>query len=177
MPKKERTIKCKTCDYIRSHPENSVNADLLKGVPYSTISYKTGLGIFTLKKHFEEQHMMAQFLPRARAMKVGREQLELLKCQKEVYDLSIKAARIAIGDEPSDLVKPDLRSFGSCLSGAAKIVEVLAKIAPNDQSETESDGFIEAVKANANNDWKETRALQVASIEPETEDGSELVDD
>ena len=129
MPKK-RTIKCKTCDYIRSHPGNSVNADLLKGVPYREISYKTGLGIFTLKKHFDEQHMMARFLPRSRAMKVGREQLELLKCQKEVYDLSIKAARIAIGDEPSEMVKPDLRSFGSCISGAAKIVEVLAKVEP-----------------------------------------------
>ena len=143
MPKKERTIKCKTCDYIKTKTENSVNADLLKGVPYSAISYKTGLGIFTLKKHFDEQHMMAQFLPRSRAMKVGREQLELLKCQKEVYDLSIKAARIAIGDEPSELVKPDLRSFGSCISGAAKIVEVLAKV--NDDKEDDAPGIDRAI--------------------------------
>ena len=176
MPKKDRTIKCKTCAYIRSHPENSVNADLLKGVPYSTISYKTGLGIFTLKKHFEEKHMMAQFLPRSRAMKVGREQLELLKCQKEVYDLSIKAARIAIGDEPSELVKPDLRSFGSCISGAAKIVEVLAKIAPNDQSETESDGFEEALKAKAKDVWKEARPVQVATTESEAMADDDLVE-
>ena len=120
--------------------------------------------------------MMAQFLPRSRAMKVGREQLELLKCQKEVYDLSIKAARIAIGDEPSELVKPDLRSFGSCLSGAAKIVEVLAKIAPNDQSETESDGFEEALKAKAKDVWKEARPVQVATTESEAMADNDVVE-
>ena len=76
-------------------------------------------------------------------MKVGREQLELLKCQKEVYDLSIKAARIAIGDEKSKLVKPDLRSFGSCISGAAKIVEVLAKV--NDDKEDDVPGIDRAI--------------------------------
>ena len=176
MQKKERTIKCKTCDYIRSHPGNSVNADLLKGVPYREISYKTGLGIFTLKKHFDEQHMMARFLPRSRAMKVGREQLELLKCQKEVYDKSMKAVGMALGeiDTPANA---NLSVFGQCIGPAAKIVEVLAKISPNDQSETESDGFEEALKAKAKDVWKEARPVQMAATEHETMADDDLVAD
>jgi hypothetical protein len=122
MPKKERTIKCKTCDYIRSHPENSVNADLLKGVPYSAISYKTGLGIFTLKKHFEEQHMMARFLPRSRAMKVGREQDSLLTKVNEIYedckDNAGKAKNAAATSR-------DYRDASGCWDAATRALSIL----------------------------------------------------
>jgi hypothetical protein len=122
MPKKERTRKCKTCAYIRSHPENSVNADLLKGVPYSTISYKTGLGIFTLKKHFEEQHMMARFLPRSQAMKVGREQDSLLSKVNEIYedckDNADKAKGVATTSR-------DFRDASGCWDAATRALSIL----------------------------------------------------
>jgi hypothetical protein len=76
--------------------------------------------------------MMAGFQKHAHLTTGAKEQLDLMKCAREIYDMSIRAAKIAIGDEKSknEEVKPDLRSFGSCISGAAKVVEVLAKSDP-----------------------------------------------
>jgi len=93
---------------------------------------RTGLGRGTLKRHRDEGHMMAGYLNKAHLTKGAKEQLDLMKCAREIYDMSIRAAKIAIGDKKSKNkeVKPDLRSFGSCISGAAKVVEVLAKSDP-----------------------------------------------
>ena len=44
-----------------------------------------------------------------------------------------------------------------------------------DETDTESDGYIEAVRATAKNDWKEARAVQVATTEPKAEMRDELV--
>jgi len=81
-----------------------------------------------MKKHLG--HIKNRQLAQAKRSRDAKEGLDLLKCQKEVYDLSIEAAKTALGKIASKNpdVKPDLRSFGSCISGAAKVVEVLAKI-------------------------------------------------
>lgn len=44
-------------------------------------------------------------------------------------------------------------------------------------NEMESDGFMEALKANAKDDWKEARSVQVASTEQKTASSDALVDD
>lgn len=46
----------------------------------------------------------------------------------------------------------------------------------NEPTETESDGFIEALKVTAKDDWKEARTVQMAATKQKTEDGPELVD-
>jgi hypothetical protein len=139
---------------------------------------RTGLGRETLKRHRDEGHMMAGFQKHAHLTKGAKEQLDLMKCAREIYDMSIRAAKIAIGDEKSKNkeVKPDLRSFGSCISGAAKVVEVLAKVSPNEGNDTESDGFEEALKAKAKDVWKEARPVQMATTEPKAMADDDLVE-
>lgn len=168
---------CQTCDYIRSHRGgNRVNEDLVNGISIAAIMQRTGLGRGTLTRHRDEGHMMAGYLPRAHLTTGAKEQLDLMRCAKEIYDRSIKAMDMALGDIPTPATA-NLSVVGACASPAVKMMEVLAKVSPNDNNETESDGYIDAVRANANNDWKEARDVQMASTKPETEDGSELVDD
>ena len=179
MTNPRKTGYCAVCEYIKKHKRACINKKLLEGASYRSIAIETGLDQRTIAKHAKAGHGMKPVIAQAGRTMAVKEGLDLLKCHKEVYDLSIKAAKIAIGDENSknNDVKPDLRSFGSCISGATKVIEVLARISPNENNETESDGYIDAVRANANNDWKEARPVQVATTEPKTEDGSELVDD
>jgi len=144
MAKKKQP--CRVCDYIRSHRgPHRINEDLVNGISISAIMQRTGLGRRALVRHRDEGHMMAGFQKHAHLTKGAKEQLDLMKCAKEIYDMSIRAAKIAIGDEKSKNkeVKPDLRSFGSCISGAAKVVEVLAKV--NGDKEDDAPGIDRAI--------------------------------
>ena len=183
-PRTARTEYCKTCKYMRAHPKCGLHTMILEGHPYSEVAKRfkgKGKGweagnYYTIQKHWEAQHMVSRQLLAAKDIRDRKRGLELLTCQEDVYNLSIRAAKIALGDEISDndAVKPDIRSFGSCLGPAAKVVEVLAKVSPDGNKDVEPDGMIEALKATANDDWKDARPVQVETIEPEAANGSEL---
>lgn len=177
MTNPRKTGYCAVCAYIKKHKKCGLNTKLMEGASYRSIAIETGLDQRTIAKHAKAGHGMKPVIAQAGRTKAVKEGLELVKCQKEVYDLSIKAAKLAMGDEVSDHVKPDLRSFGSCISGATKVIEICVKVAPNDSSETESDGFEEALKAKAKDVWKEARPVQVATTEPEAMADDDLVDD
>jgi len=111
---------------------------ILEGTSYADVAKRfkgKGKGwaagnYYTIQKHWEAQHMVSRQLLAAKDIKDRKRGLELLTCQAEVYNLSIEAAKTALGTIKSKNpdVKPDLRAFGSCLGPAAKMVEVLAKV-------------------------------------------------
>ena len=128
-----RRCRCKTCAYIEAHPKCGLNMMLMDGQPYGVVAdkFKGKAGsLRTIKRHWDAQHKVHRQLLQAKATRDVKKGLELMECQEEVYNLSIRAAKIALGDEISENkeVKPDIKSFGSCLGPAAKVVEVLAKM-------------------------------------------------
>lgn len=130
MTNPRKTGYCAVCEYIKKHKKCGLNTKLMEGASYRSIAIETGLDQRTIAKHAKAGHGMKHVIAQAGRTKAAKESLELAKCQREVYDLSIKAAKIAIGDEKSNNkdVKPDLRSFGSCISGATKVIEIRAKV-------------------------------------------------
>jgi len=97
--------------------------------------------------------MSKSFLPQVVHTKAAKEQLDLMKCQKEIYDMSIKAGKMALGEIELPATA-DLRSFGSCLGPATKVVEVLAKVdtSKDDQNKGASAiiAFVESERAKDN---------------------------
>jgi hypothetical protein len=140
--------------------EGTSYADVAKRFRGKDGKWKAG-NYLTIKKHWEAQHMVSRQLLAAKDIADRKRGLELLTCQEEVYNLSIEAAKTALGTIKSKNpdVKPDLRAFGSCLGPAAKVVEVLAKISPNNPDGTESDDYLNAVRETANSDWKDARSI------------------
>ena len=132
----------------------------------------------TIKRHRNGQHGINRQLKQAKASRDAKAGLELAECIKEVWSDSQEAIDYALGRKAPPEKNPlNLNVFGQCIAPRTKIIEILARVAPNESNEPESDGFIEALKANANNDWKETRPIQVASTEPKTASSDELVDE
>ena len=70
----------------------------------------------------------------------------------------------------------DLHGAAKGLAEARAATALMGKPGSTERDETESDGYIEAVRATARHDWKEARPIQVEATEPEAEDDSELVD-
>lgn len=181
MPNKS----CKVCSYVKKHPRCDIDIRLATGATAAEISREYGIGYDIVRRHAgriphkdgtpNTPHWSRQ-LAQAAVSREAKKGLDLVACQKEVYDLSIRGAKIALGDLKSNNrdVKPDIRAFGGCLSGAAKIVEVIAKASPDSNDDVESDGLVEVLKAIAKNDWKKARALQMETTESETANGDEL---
>jgi hypothetical protein len=177
---KPKPPQCKIC---ASPQRNAINQRIVRGDSIQSIAKDFGCCRLTMNRHAgigndkhgvpHKAHFVSQVMV-AKARMDGKAGLDLIACQEEVYNLSIRAAKIALGDEVSEneAVKPDIRSFGSCLGPAAKVVEVLAKVAPNNPDGTESDDYLNAVRETAKSDWKDTRPVQVATAEPEAETSS-----
>jgi hypothetical protein len=119
--------------------------------------------------------MMAGFQKHAHLTKGAKEQLDLMKCAKAIYDRSIKAMDMALGKIPTPETA-NLSAVGACAGPAVKMVEILAKVSPNEGNETESDGFEEALKAKAKDVWKEARPVQMATTEPKAMADDDLVE-
>jgi hypothetical protein len=177
---KPKPPKCRIC---ASPQRNAINQRIVRGDSIQSIAKDFGCCRLTMMRHAgvgndkngvpHKAHYVSQVTV-AKARMDGKAGLDLLTCQEEVYNLSIRAAKIALGDEISENkeVKPDIRAFGSCLGPAAKVVEVLARVAPNNPEGTESDDYLNAVRETAKSDWKDARAIQVEAAEPETEAGT-----
>lgn len=121
MPKKKPSS-CKACNYIRSHKNNGINADLMSGVAYRVITQRTGLSYETLKRHRDEGHMMDRFLPRIGCTKQAKAELDLLKCAREIFDdcrdNADKAKKVAATSR-------DFRDASGCWDAATKALGIL----------------------------------------------------
>ena len=174
MAKKKLPKRCKVCDYIRSHgTAPRINEDLVNGISISAIMQRTGLGRGTLTRHRDEGHMMAGYLPRAHLTVGAKEQLDLMKCAKEIYEDCKDNAAKAKGKAESSR---DYRDASGCWDAATRALGVLKVGSPSDHDETESDGFEEALKAKAKDVWKEARPVQMATTESETMADDDLVE-
>lgn len=123
MPKKKKKVAyCKTCDYIRSHKNNGINADLMGGIPMQAITRRTGLGLTTLKRHRDEGHMMDRFLPAIASTKQAKAELDLLECAREIYDDCKDNAAKAKGVSKTPR---DFRDASGCWDAATKALGIL----------------------------------------------------
>ena len=114
---------CQTCDYIRSHRgPNRVNEDLVNGISIAAIAQRTGLGAYTLKRHRDEGHMMRGYLNKAHLTTGAKEQLDLMRCAKEIYDDCRDNAAKAKGKAESSR---DYRDASGCWDAATKALGIL----------------------------------------------------
>jgi hypothetical protein len=121
------------------------------------------------KAHYAKQVMVAK------ARMDGKAGLDLLTCQQKVWDDAQEAVDYALGRKAPPETNPlNLAVFGQCIAPQVKIIEVLAKISPDSNKDVESDGMIEALKATAKDDWKDSCPVQMATTESETAASNEL---
>lgn len=121
---------CKTCTYIKKHPRCGLNMMLLEGVPFEAVAKKfkgKAGGKDAIKRHKEAGHQVTRQLLMAKDIRDRNRGLELAACQEEIYAASIKAMKMALGEEPTP-EKANLQAFGSCAGPAVKMIEVLAKV-------------------------------------------------
>ena len=169
---------CKTCRYLKEHPQCGLHQLIMKGMSYGDVAKKfkgkAGVGD-TIRRHWKAQHMVSRQLMQAQASRDAKEGLDLMECQRKVWDDAQEAIDYALGRK----AKPskgelNLAVFGQCIAPQVKIIEVLAKVSPDSGKEIESDGMIEALKVTAKDDWKDTRPISLEATEPEAANGSEL---
>lgn len=135
-PNPRKTGQCIICNFLKKNPKSDINRRIMQGDSIASIAKDTGFYCGTLSKHAgrgtgkdglpRKPHFARQFVAAHKAME-ERAGLDLAECAKEVYDMSIKAGKIALGDLPCP-ASADIRSFGSCMAPAAKVVEVFAKV-------------------------------------------------
>lgn len=118
---------CAACAYIKKHKNCGINRKLMEGASYRSIAQETGLDQRTVAKHWKAQHGTKKVLEQAGNTRAVREALDLLECQKAVYEKSMKAAGMALGEIETPATA-NISAFGSCIGAATKIVEVMAKI-------------------------------------------------
>lgn len=118
---------CKICDYMKAHKNCDLNRQLVEGASARSIAKEYGFGEHLVAKHMKE-HLSKRLKSAANAREI-KKGLDLLECQKAVYEKSIKAAGMALGEIETPATA-NISAFGSCIGPATKIVEVLAKSDP-----------------------------------------------
>ena len=87
---------------------------------------------------------------------------------QEIYDFCKKQA-----EEAAKLAATsrDREAASRCF---LPVTNILSKMTQprNERNESESDGYIEAIRATAENDWKDARPVQMGTSEQKAEDGS-----
>jgi hypothetical protein len=177
MPRKTREGYCALCAYIKSHPVRlKINKRLyVDGVSYASIAKETGLDQRTVARHVKLQHGAKRVLDQVANIKEVKDALDLEKCKKKIWDDAQEAVDFALGRKPMPETA-NLNVFGQCIAPQVKLVEVMAKTSSGDGTETESDGFEEALKAKAKDVWKEARPVQMAATEHEAMADDDLVE-
>lgn len=95
-------------------------------------------------------------------------------CLKNAMDIRESLAAKKKLDKAIDTI--DYVRSSQCVAPAAGLAAKLIQPEKKEPAEVESDGFMEALKGTAKDDWKDTGPVQVATDQQETEDGPELVD-
>jgi hypothetical protein len=113
--------KCSICSH-RNHDQ--IDQLIIQKTPYRTIAEKYKIKakdpIQAIKNHVRYGHISKQIQKAQEEVQESeevRQGLELGACAKDIYDLSMDAAKLA-KDE-------DLRAFGGCIGPAIKVLELL----------------------------------------------------
>ena len=101
--------------------------------------------------------------------KVARHRKSVDERIDELYLLSLKGCKMAVDEQ-------NVRGLAACIAQGIAATALMGKATSCERDESESDGYIEAVRATARHDWKDARPVQMEATEPEAEDDSELVD-
>jgi len=108
---------------------------ILEGHPYSEVAKRfkgKGKGweagnYYTIQKHWEAQHMVSRQLLAAKDIKDRKRGLELMECQRKVWDDAQEAIDMSLGRRPTPETA-NLCVFAQCIGPQVKIIEVLAKV-------------------------------------------------
>jgi hypothetical protein len=141
----------------------------VEGASARSIAKEYGFGEHLVAKHMKDH--LSKRLKSAANAREAKAGLDLVKCQEKVWNDAQEAIDISLGRKKAPETA-NLAVFGQCIAPQVKIIEVLAKVAPGNQDGTESDDYLNAVKATAKDDWKDARTVQMATTEPETEESS-----
>lgn len=131
---------CKICD----HPKRKkIDAAIVRRTKYSTIFHqiiKSGneeTWIQAIKDHKRHGHV-AEKIQKAQEVDDIQAGLELQACAQEIYVLCLNAAK--------DARQKDLRAFGGCIGPAIKVLEILNKGAPEEDSKPGIDLALQRMK-------------------------------
>jgi hypothetical protein len=103
-----------------------------------------------LGRHISNGHI-SKAVQAAEDSKLIEHGINLQSSAQEIYDLCLRAANKA--------EKKDLRSFGSCISPAVKVLEILSKGSEGGKKSTAAiDIFIEELKREASEDEPQAKA-------------------
>ncbi|MCK9571042.1 hypothetical protein M0R72_18990 [Candidatus Pacearchaeota archaeon] len=128
MTNPRKTGYCAVCEYIKKHKKCGLNTKLMEGASYRSIAIETGLDQRTIAKHAKAGHGMRPVIAQAGRTKAVKEGLELVKCQKKVWDDAQEAVDYALGRKKPPQNPLNLGVFGQCIAPQVKIIEVLAKV-------------------------------------------------
>lgn len=130
--------KCSICSH-RNHDQ--IDQLIVQKTPYRTIAEKFKIKakdpIQAIKNHVRYGHISKQIQKAQEKVQESEEVergLELQKCAQDIYDLSMEAAKLA-KDE-------DLRAFGSCVSPAIKVLELLKPGEGKQDEPSKESGFM-----------------------------------
>lgn len=131
---------CKICD----HPKRKkIDAAIVRRTKYSTIFHqiiKSGneeAWVQAMKDHKRHGHVTEK-IQKAQEAEDVRSGLELQACAQEIYVLCLNAAK--------DARQKDLRAFGGCIGPAVKVLEILNKGAPEEDSKPGIDLALQRMK-------------------------------
>jgi hypothetical protein len=110
---------------MKKHKDCGLNRQLVEGASARSIAKEYGFGEHLVAKHLKDH--LSKRLKSAANAREAKAGLNLLECQKAVYDKSMKAAGMALGEIDTPATA-NLSAFGSCIGPATKVVEVLAKV-------------------------------------------------
>jgi hypothetical protein len=108
-----------------AHPTANFNRRLASGEAVSTVARDYGCKWDTMARH--KKHCMTEQLKTGAKTRAKNIALDLMKCQKEVYEKSMKATKMALGEIDTPATA-NLSVFGQCIAPATKVMEVLAKL-------------------------------------------------
>lgn len=115
--------KCTIC--INKNREK-IDIALASGASVRNVAKQFGVGVSSVHRHKADGHI-CEAIKAAEDAGIIKHGKTLDDRINEIYTISIKAGKMALGEQVPDVKKqdPDLRSFGSCMGPAAKMAELL----------------------------------------------------
>lgn len=131
----------KKCSICSHRNRDQIDQLIVQKTPYRTIAEKFKIKakdpIQAIKNHVRYGHISKQIREAQEKVQESeevRQGLELGACAKEIYDLSMGAAKLA--------KEEDLRAFGGCIGPAIKVLELLKPGEGKQDEPSKESGFM-----------------------------------
>ena len=149
----------KTCSVCSHRNRDQIDKLIVQKTPYRTIAEKFKIKakdpIQAIKNHVRYGHVSKK-IQEAQEFEEARSGLELQACVQEVYSLCLDAAKAAR--------KSDLKAFGTCISPAIKVLEILGKV-PEHPGTSQESPLLSTLKTDVKETFKDD--LPVGTAEPQ----------